>query len=292
MKLEILQDTLFTKELGFKGLSTALTAHQVFDYLSWSKSKKPYSWTIAEWHSKHLMRDEKNFVENENEVKYFNESKSIIIKPGKGYIEFNADTRKEYIDKPRGGSDPWVHLLLEQSIPMDKRIMLGELDNLYAELDIELSKSDKYMSDEEYDVNVHASQFSWYFTVENCKCKELDFEGRPDYLWFGLPIYDNRFQTMNKVSIFLDYGTQKLIYAKNRNDYLPETVELGKRYHICVDILPEIKIAFKKAKEQGWLKGADFSDMAIGSTNIGWEIPGTFDVTSKIYKLSLIGEKK
>lgn len=290
-KVQILQDICFEHEFGLKGLSSALTAHQVFDYLSWKDSKKPYHWTIAEWASKHLLKDEKSIKVEGNAISFFNESKNVTIYPGKGQIDLFTDTRKEY-EKPRGGSDPWIHLLLEQAIPMEKRIMLDKLSSLYMELEFEVSKCDKYMSDEEYDPNVHAGQISWYLTVENCDCKELDFEGRPDYLWFGLPLYDNRFDKSEGTKIFLDYGTQKVIYGKDRDDYLPKQVEIGKTYRLFVDVLPEIKIAFEKAKELGWLKGAKFSSMAIGSTNIGWEIPGTFDVGFKIKKISIIGEEK
>ena len=291
MKIEILKDCQFEHKIGLKGLSSALTAHQVFDYLSWPTAKEENYWTIAEWASKYLMKDVKSVKQDGDSYVFFNDAKHVTIYPGQGKLDLFADTRKEYA-QPRGPRDPWIHLLLEQKVEMKDRVMLDTLDALYMELEFEIIKSDKYMSDKEYDPNVHASQLSWYLTIENCKDTKLDFEGRPDYLWFGLPIYDNRFTKSNGVQIFLDYGTQKLIYGKDRNDYLPENIEIGKTYRIYVDVLPEIKVAFAKAKEQGWLKGAELSDMAVGSTNIGWEIPGTFDVGFKIKKISMIGERK
>ena len=59
MKVEILEDINFEHEFGCKGLSSALTAHQVFDTLSWPNAKKGYIWTIAEWASKYLTKDVK-----------------------------------------------------------------------------------------------------------------------------------------------------------------------------------------------------------------------------------------
>lgn len=291
MKIEILKDCSFQHKIGLKGLSSALTAHQVFDYLSWPNAQEPSYWTIAEWASKYLMKDVKSVKQEGEFFKFYNEAKHVTIYPNKGRIDLFADTRKEYL-KARGPQDPWIHLLIEQKVEMEDRVMLDTLDALYMELEFEVAKSDKYMSDEEYNPGVHASQVSWYLTVENCHSDKLDFEGRPDYLWFGLPIYDNRFKKSNGVQMFLDYGTQKVIYGKDRDDYLPKEVEIGKTYRIYVDVLPEIKIAFAKAKEQGWLEGAELSDMAVGSTNIGWEIPGTFDVGFIIKKISIIGERK
>jgi len=290
MKVEILQDVNFEHEIGTKGISSALTAHQVFSLLSWPGAKKDYKWTIAEWASRYLFKDVTFVKEEDGAYKFYNDAKHVKVFPGKGKIELFADTRKEY-DAPRGGSDPWIHLLLEQAIPMEKRVKLSTLKNLYMELEFVIDHSDKYMSDEEYDTNRHASQCSWYLTVENCACKQLDFEGRPDYYWFGLPMYDNRFDTMDP-AVFLDYGTQKLICAKKRAEYLEEPLKIGKVYKFKVDVLPKMKECFDKTQELGWLKGATWEDMAIGSTNIGWEIPGTFSAGLIINKLSITGELK
>jgi len=41
------------------------------------------------------------------------------------------------------------------------------------------------------------------------------------------------------------------------------------------------------AQEQDWLRGARWEDMAIGSTNLGWEIPGTFRCRCTFENLSL-----
>jgi len=290
MLVEILQDVNFDYEMGAKGLSSALTAHQVFAKLDWPNAQKDYKWTIAEWASKYLFKDFKSVKEEDGSYKFYNEAKHVRVYPGQGKIELFADTRKEY-DKPRGGSDPWIHLLLEQAIPMENRVKLSTLKNLYMELEFVVNKVDKHMKDEDYDTNKHAAQVSWYLTVENCACTKLDFEGRPDYYWFGLPLFDNRFETMDAAT-FLDYGTQKLICSKKRGEYLEEPVQIGKTYKIKVDVLPKMKECFDKTQELGWLKGATWDDMAIGSTNIGWEIPGTFDVGFTINKISIVGETK
>ncbi len=52
-------------------------------------------------------------------------------------------------------------------------------------------------------------------------------------------------------------------------------------------MLPEIRKAFDIAKRQGWLKGAEWSDMAVGSMNLGWESPGTFDCGLEINKIGI-----
>ena len=64
-------------------------------------------------------------------------------------------------------------------------------------------------------------------------------------------------------------------------------MEVGKTYTIKYDILPEVKKALERAQGYGFLKGADFEKMEIGSMNLGWELPGIFDVSFEIDKISI-----
>ena len=287
MQNNVLQDPKFQQKFGLKGLSTRISGHQIFGYLQWPEAGERQVWTIAEWASKYLMHS----VREEKEVpgggiEYYNAGKSVILYPGQGKISLRCDTTKEYAEPRKGGED-WIHLLLEEKIERKDRVYLNEMDRLDLTLDFSIDSCENCMSRETYNPMLHAAQACWFFTVECNQDQNLDFEGRPDYLWFGIPLFDNRTEYMDGPQVFLDKGTEKVIYSVKRGEYLQEPIAIGKKYSIRLDILPHIKKAFAVAKEQNWLKGAAWSDMSIGSTNIGWEVPGTFRCQLTLENLGL-----
>jgi hypothetical protein len=73
---------------------------------------------------------------------------------------------------------------------------------------------------------------------------------------------------------------------QNGSVNLPTSV-VGKDVKVKVDILPYINQALKIARQNGAMKGASADQLAIGSTNIGWELPGNFDVEVEISYLNM-----
>ena len=72
----------------------------------------------------------------------------------------------------------------------------------------------------------------------------------------------------------------------NKN-YLNEKIQFNKEYHLSVDILPFIKKAMTYAKEKCCIKVDENSNYQITYMNLGWEIPGMYDVSSYIKKISV-----
>ena len=286
MEKSIIDDSKFRHRFGLKGVSSAITGQRVLGEAKWKGAKTGHVWTLSEWSSRHLFLDEMSEEVIDGGINFCNEAKSVRIYPGKGKISLALDSRKEY-DGHRKEGETWVHLLLEQAIPMEKRVPLDKIDKLFMELAVCISKCDIHMMPEEFKPGLHTAQVSWFLTVENCKGKVFDIEGRPDYMWFGVPVFDYRYNKVEGPQVFLDHGTKKVIYGMNRGDFLPEPVEIGKEYKFKIDVLPEIRRAFDIAKRQGWLKGASWTDMAVGSMNLGWEIPGTFDCDLDINKIGI-----
>ncbi len=62
---------------------------------------------------------------------------------------------------------------------------------------------------------------------------------------------------------------------------------MNKRCKVRFDILPFIKSGLKIARQQGALTGATVDNLRIGSTNIGWELPGNYDVEAEIYEMNM-----
>ena len=286
MENSVLKDVKFNGKFGLKGVSSKESGHKIFDTLTWENVSEEQDWTLAEWASVHPLRADRKQVKEGDRIDFSTESKVVSLWPGKGKLSFFADTSKEY-GAPRKSGEDWIHLLLEQKIEAGDRVYLGDMKALDLALDYSVDECENLMRREEYDPNLHAAQISWFFTVENNRDTKLDFEGRPDYLWFGLPLFDNRHAVIDGPQIFLDRGTEKVIYSVKRAEYMEEPFRIGHKYCVRMDILPSIKKAFAVAKEQDWLKGARWEDMAIGSTNLGWEIPGTFRCRCTFENLSL-----
>lgn len=287
--MELLNDIKLKHRIGLKGYSSAVDGHAVLDELRWKGSKTDNFWTLAEWASSGLLKDDRSEeVLIGGGIRYHNRTKNVDIFPGEGKISLEVLGSEEY-PQPRKPGDPWVHLLMEQFIPAQQQVHLSKLEKLAAQLTFCIDKCEIRMTQEDYDPTLHAAHISWYFTVENTNSEVRDIEGRPDYLWFGLPLYDNRFKKIDGPQVFMDTGTHRLIYGIKRDVFCEPEVELGKSYTMDVDILPHIKRAFGIAQEKGCLAGAKWEDMAIGSTNIGWEVPGVFDCKLTYENMALIG---
>ena len=290
--IEILKDTKFQKGFGAMGVTSEF-GYQVKRVLAVDETSPEHDWLIAQWGTNHSFETEmtrEEGVDNGNTyINFHNVAKEVVVYPGAGKLKLNAYASKEYV-APRKVDQPWVHLLLEQVFKGKQRVPFQDMVKLEMSLVFTVNRCDNMMREDEYNNSIHAGQISWYITVENSKSSEITPEGRPDYLWFGLPLYDNRFDCMGG-SQQIDIGTRKLIYSVGLRETLGETVKVGNKYTIKYDILPEDKKAFKAAQKGGLLKGAQFGDMVIGSMNLGWELPGTFDAEFTIHDISIAYQK-
>ena len=286
--VEILNDVKFEKGFGAMGLTSAdgYNVEKVLDI----SGKGEYDWLLAQWATRHSFADEMTKTEENGEVRFENVAKTVAVKPGEGKIRLFADAGAEYAE-PRKNGEAWIHLLIEQVFKDKQRVPFSKMDKLIMELKFKIAECKNEMTETEYNPSLHAAQVAWFITVENPESKEVTPEGRPDYMWFGLSVFDNRYDGM-KDDYALDFGTKKLIYSIGKEKTIGEKVEVGKTYTLRYDVLPEIKKAFGIAKENGFLDGAEFDKMQIGSMNLGWELPGIFAAELDIDSISIAYEPK
>ena len=112
--------------------------------------------------------------------------------------------------------------------------------------------------------------------------------GHGDLLCFGVPIYDNRdrFPRENKAQDF--GGTAKFIFTPGGVTFTSESTHDGKWMVIDKKLLPLMDAALQAAWSRGFLSQSKRpGDYYIGGMNMGWELPGTFDVAMQIRNLSL-----
>lgn len=253
-------------------------------------------WILAQWGVRNRVLPDSLAKTEGGDYVYETESSYVRINAETGSAELGVDASKEYT-APRISGEAWPHLLFGQSDIFTREKYndapyLSEMKSLTVSVDFTVKKATNLMGDD-YNPSLHAAQFQWFVVVQNMNRKSA---GYGDMIWFGLPFYDNRDSGLTQDKISLDGGkgdaSWKLICSMGTQRYLYEPVTVGKQTSVNADILGWIKSAFEKAKTEGDGRGhyafenSEFSDLKITSTNIGWELPGTFDAAVRIEKFS------
>ncbi len=249
-------------------------------------------WELAEWGSGHML-SEADRTEQGDWRRYANAGKKIEFMAVDGGVSTVMDVyaSAEY-DHPRKPGQPWPHLLVEQSFP-DKPL-LSAIDGVMLSFEGKLGFARSRMAQGEYDAGLHAAQFQLFITVQDLDTASAR---HGDYLWFGIPFYDSRYE-QSEVYAAQDVGkddaTGKFIYSMASADFMSGTFHSGDWIRIEKDILPNILNAFALAQDRGYLTGTTIDGFGLTGMNLGWEVPGTFDVRFEIkeFDLSVISDGK
>ena len=264
--------------------------------------QEPPTWTIAQWSSNfdimidgYDLNQTNNGLVNEivsnGKLVYGKEvpAKRVQVDSRDGSIYLESNCQVEYT-QPRVSSDPWVHLLLEQSFGNNgnELVFIKDLQSLYVEANYTIEKFEDIMG-ESANPGVHAAQLVWFITIQN---RNVNSSGYGRYIWFGIPLWDNR-SVGKQTAVYSahDKGTDTLIYSMASSDYLKYNggviPNVNEKAKAKVDILNIVTNAFNNAKDKGYLANTNFEDLAIGGTNFGFEMPGTYNIGVKIDDLGV-----
>ena len=240
-------------------------------------------WRMPQWNSKGLLD---RVQIDDDTVKMVDDYKSATLDRKTGAINLTVHTSKEYETPRTSGSQPWVHLLLEQS-PFAKPIKVSEAAAIWVEVEFELTEYKQYG---QQDPGLHAAQLSWFLYMKNTNRESKGFH---DFLWFGVSMFDSRHEFVPDYSL-QDFAMPNgsFIYTLGSKRYLDKPVEVGKRQTIRYDILSGIHDAIETAHKNGFITDTTIDDVVLDGTNIGWEVPGTYDVGATLHKLSVTVEDK
>ena len=235
-------------------------------------------WRIPQWTSKGLLDRVK--IDDET-VQLTDDYKSVTLNRKTGAINLTASTLKEYPEPRTSGSQPWVHLLLELS-PFPKPVKVSEAAAIWTEVEFELTE---YAVHGPQDPGLHAAQLSWFLYLKNTNPESKGFR---DFVWFGLSMFDSRHDFVP------DYGAQdfampngSFIYSLGTRRFFDTPVKVGERKTIRYNILDSIREGIEIAHKNGFITNTTIDDVILDGTNIGWEIPGTYDVGVTLHKLSV-----
>ena len=292
--VSLLEDTSF--ESGFNLLTTSTENGRalsgVLDYDGEAKGDKP-NWQMAQWWTHNDFINSAFTKLGDGRYKYENDSRSVVVNQKEKRLTMNLDSSVEYAaryGRTRKSDENWSHFLIEQSFKSPQK--LAELKHLFVSIDFSIDKS----IDKDIGQEVPCSQVTWYFTITDIKNGDPTYEsGGNDFFWFGLPLYDSRFDFVSSYKN-VDSGfvgaTNKLIYSLDSNNYIKEKIRIGKIYHVELDILPYIKEAYAYGIANGAMSNTYYDQLYINYMNLGWELPGAFDVGLTIQNLKVFGEKK
>jgi len=257
-----------------------------------------YEWEIAQWASKYNLISQEGDELSGHTVSTLGDygltksisskgkqiegeevlAKEVILDTATGAMQLKCNCSAEY-DHPRTSNESWVHLLMQQNYDKDEIFHISSKESIIMESEFVVNECINHMGSA-YNSGLHAAQVVWYLKITN---KNEESEGYNRGIWFGLGVWDNRSAgSTTPEYIAHDAGTNTLIVCpassetyKNRRGLTPKVGESAK---ISVDVIPVLREAFIVAKERGYLPGSNWDDLYITHTNLGFEMPGTFDI--------------
>ncbi|MGI8906375.1 MAG: hypothetical protein ACR2IE_07795 [Candidatus Sumerlaeaceae bacterium] len=285
-ELQLLTDPHFVNGFNLLGIRSIETGSKVHDVLNYGKSSdvRP-AWRLAQWGTSHSLQGAKVEIVRPGMFRYSNVAKSVTADTVHGELTLSALGSREY-KAPRTANQEWPHLLVEQYL--EHQPLVRDLGELRMKLRVRVTQFRDHMTSESTNPALHAAQLQIYLMLQNTDRASRSYG---DYLWFGLALFDNR-EEMPKETYHRDGGkedtTHKFIYIMPSSAFLTKSTRDGEWASINVDVRPYVEKAVGIAHAEGFLQGTPQDKLAVTSLNLGWELPGTFDVEATIRELELL----
>lgn len=244
------------------------------------------AWDLDQWHSRWAFTNPPALRLGEG-WGATNTAKWIVV--SKGVLTLGVDSRPEYAGKlRRSASDPWVHLLAEQTLvdcPSLAEAKVFPLRFAARLIEAETFRPAGYTPD------LHAAQFQLVVTLGNTR---RESRGYGDFLWFVVPLYDDRHpQPPRYVNRDFADPSAKCIFNPGTDAFTTNRLRSGDWVRVDRDLRPLLVEALGEAWRLGYLKDSqDLADYRLTTLNLGWEVPGLSRVAIALRGLSLRVEKR
>ena len=257
------------------------------------------TWILAQWTARYSFMDETVSTQwQPSEGVYFVSSPNEVfgVDTNTGLVTFQCNASRCY-DTPRTASDPWMHLLIEDYFKKDDWGKVSEIKHLSFSVDTQLTKFEDHM-DGAADPGRHSAQFSTGLHIQNLNKDSADY-GK--VFWLSIPLFDNRTENIAPYNN-LDKGTNSMVFGLPSSDTCVGTYRYTKDGVIQAgtdtpwvsyyrDVIDDIKTAFANIQGQGYFADSTLDDMYIAGIDMGWEVPGTYDVEMLIKNLDVVAER-
>lgn len=303
--VELLGDLNFSRGFSVTLFHANSSNGNLAGYLDYDGNKAEGSnvWCMAQWGCTKDMVADGAFERNGSVISYNDGGKFLRVDSSKtGVITLGIKGSEEYTRDKDGNirertdsTENWPHILIEQSVNADT----SGCEHIYMEVDYKVTKCDSLVDRELYPVNteLNAAQFQWFITLTDMN---PDSESYGQSMWFGFSMFDTRalngtpagFASYDggkedNTGLFIYMLSLQSVAGQQPDSVNIPTAVVGKDVSVKVDILPYIKQALKIARQNGAMTGANADQLKIGSTNIGWELPGNYDVEVDISYLNM-----
>lgn len=209
-------------------------------------------------------------------------SNYVHVNPSIGKIILGLNASKEY-QHARKDRENWPHLLLQNVL--NESVQIKDLSELTFSTKLKISCENK-MKDSEFNSSLHTAQFILYFIVNTTN--EID---SGEFFYFGVPFYDYRYKGVMKESVMIDNGTSgntgKAIYQMDTSFLGTQGFILDHDYDINLDLVSCFADALLKVQSLDRMTNTSVDDLIVTNMNVGFELPGTFDVKAEIQDFSL-----
>ena len=279
---ELLRDHRFNH--GFGALGAKAEDGEAGQIRSAGPAGRP-DWQVAQWHSRfgftNLVAARGQALCVSNEARWLRLEATTA---GEATLTLGVDSRPEYDGRPRrSAGEPWVHLLVQQAI--NGAPSLAETASLRLRFEVCLREAATFRPDG-YSASLHAAQFQVVLTLNNTR---RDSRGFGDYLWFVVPVYDDR-HDLPPEYVAQDFAvTQgKLIYNPGAAALGLKPMRVGEWQAVDCELRTWLERALRTAWSQGYLRDSrDLGDYRVAHINLGWEVPGLNRVAMDVRGLSL-----
>ena len=252
------------------------------DTLRFCKNQESPIWRLCSWDYGTFFSGNQS-SHTEYGIGYANDA-FLIARDNEGIITMRVNASNVYKSHRSVSSQPWINFLLETEYDS---LILANATKATLSYEMRVLSCRNRMGDA-YNTNIHAAQFLAYLYVRNINKESEDYQKS---LWLGVGMYDNRCVTgtLDSSITSWDIGTNTYIFnPKGENVFGKKRNLTDHKWHkVTVDIRKIIDEAIHSLNSNGYLKASKVDDYAICYMNIGWEVPGTFDVVGQFRDISI-----
>jgi len=307
------QKTPIEKEYESKGYKSAITdslfkkgfavrkSQNVPQYM-FNKTLDPYDWGMKpNWHISQWMTDYEinpdtgSYYEDkvsESKRKYSSgpssvtNAKTLTMDSSNGNFSLECNCEFEYeggTKIPKSityGNDWWVHYLIEQELVNPVHVV--ETSSIYVDLKYQVTNCDKIKA-----FYKDSCEFYWYITVQN---KNVKSEYYDTFVWFGLNLFQaTKCGQVDPGDFTFEFGSNVALYRPTSKDYLKGGTlpNVGDVVEIKIDIWNYIMTVFTLPAFKAFWGTTQLEDLYIGATNIGYEVPGMYNINANIDHVGL-----
>jgi hypothetical protein len=283
MPRELIRDPHF--RTGFRLVEPTPGKRLVYGRLAGATNGAEPAWDLDQWSSRFPLAAEAPTRPKPGVRHWANAGKTVICgETGTAEADLvtAVNAKAEYEGRARKSGEPWVHLLVEQNFAEPPS--LSELSSARLRLQARLTRSEFHRTDN-YSPGLHAAQFQMFLMLQN---RNRQSPGFGKLVWFGIPLYDDRSRFPKEHKAQDTGGTAMFIFTPGGEVFTDRSAHDRDWIRVDKDLRPLLIEAIETAWRRGFLRESrDFADYRVTGMNLGWEVPGLFDVEMQVRDLSL-----